>query len=139
MVICAYQNAEVQMQNQRNKRSSFGFSLESPIHVAGFYEERVYIENLRDSKGMPLQIRRLGSNLSTETGHPIDVYEVESRRLFGTADTLYIDLYGTCDWRAPDGYTLLCGRPEREHSNPEEELGVSLQAMIQQLLSRKEG
>lgn len=127
------------MQNQRNKRSGFGFSLESPIHVAGFYEERVYIENLRDSRGMPLQIRRLGSNLSAETGHPIDVYEVVHLDMFDTTDTLYIDLYGACDWRAPDGYTLLSGRPERERSNPEEELGVSLQAMIRQLLNRKKG
>ena len=127
------------MRKKQNARESYGFSLKNPIHVASFYEERIYIESLRDAKdGSPLSIRRIGSSLSAETGHPIDVYEVESRRLFGTTDTIYIDLYGACDWRAPDGYTLLCDRPEREAGDPERELGDDLKAMIRRILKERE-
>ena len=59
----------------KRKREGYGFSLHSPIHVAGFDEEHIYIENLRViGEKLPPQIRRIGSNLSPETGHPIDLY-----------------------------------------------------------------
>ena len=115
-------------------REGYGFSMQSPIHVSGFYEERVYIENLRIvGFDPPLQIQRIGSNLSAETGHPIDVYEVKPFALFDRADQLYIDLYGASDWRAPEGYELLCERPARESGEPEHELGDLLQEMIQRI------
>lgn len=126
------------MRNKQLECDHYGFSLTAPIHVAGFYEERVYVENLRTAEGKPLQIERLGSNLSAETGHPIDVYKVVTLDLFGKTDTIYIDLYGACDWRAPEGYTLLCGRPEREGDVLERELGDDLQAMIRLIFNRKE-
>ena len=117
------------------EREGYGYSMQSPIHVSGFHEERVYIENLRvQGFDQALDIRRIGSNLSAETGHPIDVYEVKSGPLGIRTEQLFIDLYGASDWRAPDGYRLLCARPVRESGEPEHELGDELQEMIKRIL-----
>ena len=122
------------MRIRQHKADRYGFSMDSPVHVAGFYEECVYIENLRDAKrGKSLSIRRIGSNYCQNTKHPIDVYEVVSGGLTGRTDRIYIDLYGKSDWRAPDGYTLLCDRPAREGDEPERELGDELQEIIRRL------
>ena len=118
----------------KKNRESYGFSLHNPIHVAGFDEERIYIENLRViGEKLPPQIRRIGSNLSPETGHPIDLYEVMPAGCPHRTDYLYVDLYGASDWRAPEGYLLLCERPVRENGEQVRELGEDLQEMIQHL------
>ncbi len=121
------------MGNER-KREGYGFSLLTPIHVAGFDEERIYIDNLRvvGDTHSP-QIRRIGSNLSPETGHPIDLYEAMPVGLPHKMEYLYIDLYGSSDWRAPEGYELLCERPVREDGEPMHELGEDLQEIIKRL------
>lgn len=121
--------------NRETKHSAYGYSMQSPIHVSGFHEERVYIENLRvEGFDQAPDIRRIGSNLSAETGHPIDVYEVKSGPFGIKTDQLFIDLYGASDWRAPEGYQLLCDRPAREGGEPERELGDELQEMIKRIL-----
>ena len=113
---------------------SYGFSLHHPIHVSGFDEERIYIEKLRIiGEKLPPQIRRIGSNLSPETGHPIDLYEVIPAGQPHRTDYLYVDLYGASDWRAPEGYVLLCERPVRENGEQMRELGEDLQEMIKHI------
>jgi len=124
------------MDNDLNS-ANYGYSLENPIHVSGFYEERVYIENLYRKDGCtPVRCRRLGSNISRATGHPTDLYEIEPSGLLSRPDVIYIDLYGESDWRAPEGYELGCGRPPREEGEPEQQLGDELEAMIKAFTSR---
>ena len=119
----------------KQNREGYGFSLLTPIHVAGFDEERIYIDHLRIiGEKNPPQIRRIGSNLSPETGHPIDLYEVMPEGYPHKTEYLYVDLYGASDWRAPEGYMLLCDRPIREGGEPVRELGEDLQEMIKRLL-----
>ena len=121
----------------KQEREGYGYSLRSPIHVSGFDEERIYIDNLRVLGGdTPPQIRRIGSNFSAETGHPIDLYEVTSGGILSQTDYLYVDLYGASDWRAPEGYALRCERPKREGGEPEHDLGEDLQEMIRLTLKR---
>lgn len=121
----------------KTNREGYGFSLLTPIHVAGFDEERIYIDNLRVvGEQQPPQIRRIGSNLSPETGHPIDLYEVMPEGCPHKMDYLYVDLYGVSDWRAPEGYELLCNRPLREEGEPKRELGEDLQEMIKRIFMR---
>jgi len=123
--------------NENPKDGAYGFSLECPIHVAGFYEERVYMENLyRIGASKPVRCRRLGSNISRITNHPTDLYEIESSGLLSRPDVIYIDLYGESDWRAPEGFELGCDRPPREEGEPERPLGDDLEAMIKAVTSR---
>ena len=121
----------------KRNREGYGFSLQTPIHVAGFDEERIYIDNLRViGDARPPQIRRIGSNLSPETGHPIDLYEAMPAGWPHKTEYLYIDLYGASDWRAPEGYELLCARPMRENGEQPRELGEDLQEMIKRIFMR---
>lgn len=123
--------------NQDKDTAKYGCSLESPIHVSGFYEERIYLEHLhRTGEREPVSFRRLGSNLSRTTKHPIDLYEIAPSRFAGRPSVIYIDLYGESDWRAPEGFTLDCDRPAREDGEPERQLGDELDHLIRQLTSK---
>lgn len=127
---------DIEMGNER-KREGYGFSLLTPIHVAGFDEERIYLDNLRViGNKRPPQIRRIGSNLSPETGHPVDLYEAMPAGWPHKMEYLYIDLYGASDWRAPEGYELLCDRPMREDGEQPRELGEDLHEMIKRIFMR---
>lgn len=112
-------------------KEGYGYSLENPVHVAGFDEERIYMEHLcRLGERRPVRARRLGSNLSRITNHPTDLYEIEPSGFASRPDVIYIDLYGESDWRAPEGYALSCDRPQRKDGEPERPLGDELQELI---------
>ncbi len=112
--------------------SNYGFSLGNPICVSGFDEERIYMEHLhRAGHPAPVRCQRLGSNISSITHHPIDVYEIAPARFGSHRDVLYVDLYGESDWRAPEGFTLDCERPVRENGDSRRPLGDELKELIE--------
>lgn len=123
--------------NQDSNTIRYGYSLGTPIRVSGFDEERIYMEHLhRAGERNPVRFRRLGSNLSSSTNHPIDVYEITPARFGARPDVIYIDLYGESDWRAPEGYTLDCDRPMRENGETPRPLGEELQELIRVFTSK---
>lgn len=125
------------MKNDQNT-NNYGYSLGTPVCVSGFDEERIYMEHLhRAGDPDPVRYRRLGSNISSTTSHPIDLYEIAPARFGSRRDVIYIDLYGESDWRAPEGFTLDCDRPEREAGDSHRALGDELKDLIQQFASKR--
>ena len=117
--------------------SNYGFSLGNPICVSGFDEERIYMEHLHHAgHPAPVRCRRLGSNISSITNHPIDLYEIAPARFGARRDVLYVDLYGESDWRAPEGFTLDCERPVRENGDFRRALGDELKELIEQFSTK---
>ena len=124
------------MKNDSNT-SNYGYSLGAPVCVSGFDEERIYMEHWhRAGHPAPVRCQRLGSNISSITHHPIDVYEIAPARFGSHRDVLYVDLYGESDWRAPEGYTLDCDRPMRENGETPRPLGEELQELIRAFTSK---
>ena len=91
----------------------YGYSLNDPIRVSGFYAEKRYMESLcANGQDAPVRSERLGSGRSEVTGHPVDVYEARVKRgLFEKRVLLYVDIYGGTDWRAPAGFYLRAPAP----------------------------
>ena len=119
------------MKNDQNT-NNYGYSLGTPVCVSGFDEERIYMEHLhRAGEREPVRYHRLGSNISSITNHPIDLYEIAPARFGFRRDVLYVDLYGESDWRAPEGFTLDCERPVRENGDSRRPLGDELKELIE--------
>ncbi len=91
----------------------YGYSIDNPVRVSGFYGEKRYLESLRRAgSNAQMKYERLGSGRSQVTGHPVDIYKIKPAGPFKEAQTLYIDIYGEQDWRAPEGYTLCASAPK---------------------------
>ena len=101
----------------------YGYSLGDPVRVFGFYGEKAYLESLkRIGSEKPLSIERLGSMRSEAAGHPVDVYKIKAcSGLFSKTYTVYIDIYGQEDWRAPEGFFLSGPAPAENGDDPERE------------------
>lgn len=112
----------------------YGYSIDDPVRVSGFYGEKHYLESLRRA-GSDEQVKyeRLGSGRSDTTGHPVDIYKIKSAGPFKKAQTLYIDIYGEQDWRAPEGFTLCAPPPEPDEGGKTQSDMEALFGTIQKL------
>ena len=114
--------------------SGYGRSADNPIRVSGFYEEQRYLECLQKAgRNAPLSYKRLGSCRAEDMGHPVDVYRLGTRKLFGQPVLLYIDIYGERDWRAPEGYTLTDPAPKADEGGELRQAGERLLRGIKDL------
>lgn len=61
-------------------RGEFGYDVRNPIPIKGIPNNEVYLSSLRLPDGQGITWNRVGSRLSENIPHPVDVYEIFSKK-----------------------------------------------------------